>query len=83
MKTSLIRVLHLSLALLIIAVLGNGYLHFDYSGASPSSLGMNRLQRDLAESRLLRARLKIVQNVVSGAGDDHDESRSNRGYSRT
>jgi cytochrome b561 len=82
MKTSLIRMLHMSLALLIVAVLGNGCLHIDYSGASPSSLGMTRLQRDLAESRLMRARLRMVQNVISGTGDNNDEPRSNRGYFR-
>jgi hypothetical protein len=82
MKTSLIRLLHVSLALLIVAVLGNGYLHIDYSGATPSTLGLIRLQRDLAETRLMRARLRIVQNVASGTGDDNDEPRSNRAYFR-
>jgi hypothetical protein len=70
MKASLLRVLHMNLTLLVIAVLGNGCLHIDYSGASPSSLGLTRLQRDLAETRLMRERAKIVQNVVFGTGDN-------------
>lgn len=37
----------MSLALLIIAVVENGHLHADYSGANPSSLGLARLERDL------------------------------------
>jgi len=47
MKDSLIHALHVSLALLIIAVAENVYVHTDYSGASPSSLGLRRLERDL------------------------------------
>jgi hypothetical protein len=82
MKASLLRVLHMNLTLLVIAVLGNGCLHIDYSGASPSSLGLTRLQRDLAETRLMRERAKIVQNVVFGTGDNNDKRCSNRGYLR-
>jgi cytochrome b561 len=82
MKVSILHALHVSLALLIIAVVGNGYLHIDYSGASPNSLGLTRMQRDLAETRLMRGRSKIVQNIISGTGDENDNPRSNRGYSR-
>jgi hypothetical protein len=82
MKASLLRVLHMNLTLLVIAMLGNGGLHIDYSGACPSSLGLTRLRRDLAETRLMRERAKIVQNVVFGTGDNHDKQRGNRGYLR-
>jgi hypothetical protein len=71
MKALLVRLLRLGSAALVIAVLGNGLMHLDYSGANPSSLGLTRLQRDLAESRLVRARSKMVQNIVPGAGDNH------------
>lgn len=79
----LIGLLHLCVAVLVVAVLGSGYLHLDYSGANPRSLGMTRLQRDLAETRLMRARSKIVQNIVFGTGDSDGERRSNRKHIRT
>jgi hypothetical protein len=82
-KALLLRLLHLSAALLVIAVLGNGCMHIDYSGASPSTLGLTRLQRDLTETRLMRARVKIVQNIIFGTGDNNDEHRGNRAHSRT
>jgi hypothetical protein len=78
MKASLLGLLHLSIALLVVAVLGNGYLHLDYSGSNPCSLGMTRLQRDLTETRLMRARSKIVQNIIFGTGDNNDNQRSAR-----
>jgi hypothetical protein len=83
MKVSLLHALHVSLALLIVMVLGNGYLQLDYSGANPHSFGLARLQRDLSESRLTRGRAKIVQNVASGTGDDNDRHCGNRGDFRT
>ena len=69
---SLFRLLNASLAVLVALVLGNGCLHIDYSGATPSTLGLTRLQRDLAEARLTRGRVKIVQNIISGSGDNND-----------
>jgi cytochrome b561 len=83
MKASLLHALHLTLALLIVIVLGDGYLRLDYSGANPHAFGLIRLQRDLTESRLTRGRAKIVQNVVSGTGDNNDRHRRNRGDFRT
>ena len=50
MITSLFRARHISLTLLLIAAVESGYSHTDYSGASPSSLGLTRLERDLARS---------------------------------
>jgi hypothetical protein len=50
MKTSLLHARHISLALLIIAAVENGHSHTDYSGASPSLLGLTRLERDLVRS---------------------------------
>jgi hypothetical protein len=75
MKASLLGLLYVSLVLVVVAVLGNGYLHIDYSGASPSTFGLTRLQRDLAESRLMRARVKIGQNIISGSGDNNARHR--------
>jgi hypothetical protein len=83
MKASLLRLQHLSVALLVIVVLGNGCLHLDYSGANPRTLGLGRLQRDLTETRLMRARSKIVQNIIFGTGDDNDEQRNERAHIRT
>jgi hypothetical protein len=42
------RAQHLSLALLIFAVVEFGHLHIDYSGARPGGFGLTRLERDLA-----------------------------------
>jgi hypothetical protein len=48
MQVSMPRAQHLSLALLIIAVVEFGHLHIDYSGARPGGFGLTRLERDLA-----------------------------------
>jgi hypothetical protein len=48
MQVSMPRAQHLSLALLIVAVVEFGHLHIDYSGARPGAFGLSRLERDLA-----------------------------------
>jgi hypothetical protein len=47
MKISLYRARQLSLALLVVAVVDQGHLHNDYSGAAPRSSGLLRLGRDV------------------------------------
>jgi hypothetical protein len=48
MQISMPRARQLSLALLIFAAVEYGHLHIDHSGARPGTLGLTRLQRDLA-----------------------------------
>ena len=45
------RARHLSLALLIIAVVEFGHLYIDHSGARAGTSGFTRLERDLARRR--------------------------------
>jgi hypothetical protein len=47
MNSTIFRARQMSLALLIIAVIDNGHLQVDYSGATPHSSGLIRLGRDL------------------------------------
>jgi hypothetical protein len=47
MSNALHRAREMSLALLVIAVIDNGFLNVDYSGATPNSSGLVRLGRDL------------------------------------
>jgi hypothetical protein len=47
MNSTIFRARQMSLALLIAAVIDQGHLQVDYSGATPHSSGLIRLGRDL------------------------------------
>jgi hypothetical protein len=47
MCTALLRARQMSLALLVVGVIDHGSLSIDCSGATPNSLGLLRLGRDL------------------------------------
>jgi hypothetical protein len=47
MNSMVLRARHMSLALLVMAVIDHGHLQPDYSGATPGSSGLMRLGRDL------------------------------------
>jgi hypothetical protein len=71
MNTAILRARHMSLALLVVAVVNHGHLEADYSGARPGSSGLMRLGRDL----MRRAGGEIT---MEAAATDWNSSRNRR-----